>query len=261
MQTILSHLAAAALYLVCIWLLHGGRATGPALRAPAFLAMALQAAALYDFFPEPGFSTYHVGVAVAHYMLCAMVLLALLDRRCDFFRSWRWLCALAAGGSLVAALPLDPHELGADGGWSSLPHWTLATLAYGMFIVALAQMLEVLVLGRSISEHHAVVQKSLSLLDMERITFRHVTVGFVFLTLAMASGFLSSALSGQGAGGLTHKTLFVSLTWVFCAVLLVGRWRRGWRGTTAILWYAISTLCLVLSYLGTVAVIDLILQR
>jgi ABC-type uncharacterized transport system permease subunit len=44
-------------------------------------------------------------------------------------------------------------------------------------------------------------------------------------------------------------------------VLLAGRWRYGWRGRTALNWILGGTLLLVLGYLGSKFVLEVILHR
>jgi ABC-type uncharacterized transport system permease subunit len=49
--------------------------------------------------------------------------------------------------------------------------------------------------------------------------------------------------------------------WLAFAVLLFGRWRYGWRGRTALKWILTGTLLLVLGYLGSKFVREIVLGR
>jgi len=60
---------------------------------------------------------------------------------------------------------------------------------------------------------------------------------------------------------LVHKTVLSIAAWIVFAVLLWGRWRFGWRGRTAIRWTISGFVTLMLAFLGTKLVLELILQR
>ena len=258
-MSIVFHLAAVVCYGICAYYCRAN-AFNKRQRTFVYLAILCQALALYETHPEIRFVTYHFGVAIAHYALFAMIAIAITDAKGTFSNSWFGLSLFAILGSILATVQLAEHEIESDSGLNV--HFALATLAYCMFIMSTAQMLETLLRGRAISAHErADSSNSVSLLEMEHLVFRNVTWGFVFLTMTIMSGILVSIQGGAGLGGLTHKTLFAVLTWLFCAILLLGRWRQGWRGIIAMRWYAASTISLALSYLGTIFVLDLILQR
>ena len=60
---------------------------------------------------------------------------------------------------------------------------------------------------------------------------------------------------------LVHKTVLSLLAWVIFAILLWGRWSRGWRGRKAIRWTLGGFFTLMLAYFGTKLVLELILHR
>ena len=43
--------------------------------------------------------------------------------------------------------------------------------------------------------------------------------------------------------------------------LLLGRWRRGWRGTTAVRWTLTAMALLVLAFFGSKFVLEMVLHR
>jgi ABC-type uncharacterized transport system permease subunit len=49
--------------------------------------------------------------------------------------------------------------------------------------------------------------------------------------------------------------------WLTFATLLFGRWQYGWRGRTALKWILGGTLLLVLGYLGSKFVSEMLLRR
>ena len=51
------------------------------------------------------------------------------------------------------------------------------------------------------------------------------------------------------------------LGWLVFGGLLLGRFRYGWRGRTAIIWTLSGFVVLMLAYFGSKAVLELILHR
>ena len=83
----------------------------------------------------------------------------------------------------------------------------------------------------------------------------------MLLTLALLSGFLfSEQLFGKPVT-FTHKNVFSVAGWLAFATLLFGRVRYGWRGRTALRWILAGTLLLVLGYLGSKFVSEVLLHR
>jgi ABC-type uncharacterized transport system permease subunit len=96
---------------------------------------------------------------------------------------------------------------------------------------------------------------------MERLLFRVILAGFVFLTLTLATGIVfSETLFGQ-AMKFNHKTLFAVISWLIFAALLTGRHLYGWRGRTALRWTVAGFVALLLAYVGSRFVLEVILRR
>ena len=89
-----------------------------------------------------------------------------------------------------------------------------------------------------------------ALVVMERIFFRIVAVGFLFITLTLIVG----ALATQEAKGVyflfDHKTILTWLAWVFFGILLAGRRFAGWRARTALNWFWAGFVVFVVAYFG-----------
>jgi ABC-type uncharacterized transport system permease subunit len=99
------------------------------------------------------------------------------------------------------------------------------------------------------------------LLTMERLLFRIVGAGFVLLTLTLLSGAVfSDALFGR-AMKWDHKTVFAWISWGIFAALLAGRLALGWRGRTALKWALAGYAVLLLAYVGSRFVLEVVLQR
>ena len=142
-------------------------------------------------------------------------------------------------------------------------HFAIAMLAYSLFIVATVHALVMLAEEKWL--HRGVLPpflKSLPpLLEMEALLFRILLAAFVLLTLTVVSGvFFSEQLFGK-ALTFTHKTVFAILSWFIFAGLLAGHYFRGWRGRTAVHWTLAGFTMLLLAYVGSKVVLELILKR
>ncbi|HYN27072.1 MAG TPA: cytochrome c biogenesis protein CcsA, partial [Burkholderiales bacterium] len=60
---------------------------------------------------------------------------------------------------------------------------------------------------------------------------------------------------------LTHHIVLALCAWVVYAILLIGRWRLGWRGRAAIRWTLGGFVLLVLAYFGSKFVLEVLLGR
>jgi ABC-type uncharacterized transport system permease subunit len=60
---------------------------------------------------------------------------------------------------------------------------------------------------------------------------------------------------------LTHKTVFAIVSWLIFGGLLAGHYVRGWRGRTAVYWTLAGFTALLLAYVGSKVVLELILKR
>ena len=60
---------------------------------------------------------------------------------------------------------------------------------------------------------------------------------------------------------LVHKTVLSIAAWLVFGILLIGRWRFGWRGRTAIRWTMSGFVTLLLAYLGSKWVLEVLLGR
>ena len=142
-------------------------------------------------------------------------------------------------------------------------HFGIAMLAYSLFIVATVHALLMLALEKWL--HRGMLPPFLRslppLLEMEALLFRILLAAFVLLTLTVVSGvFFSEQLFGKPLT-LTHKTLFGIVSWLIFGALLAGHYFRGWRGKTAVRWTLAGFTALLLAYIGSKVVLELILKR
>ncbi len=152
-------------------------------------------------------------------------------------------------------------------------HLALAMLAYGLFtIAALHAMLMAMVerrLHRARQVGVGLGREALSgpfsalppLLTLEALLFRILALGFVMLTLTLLTGVVfSEEVFGQPLK-LNHKTLFGIISWIVFGALLLGRWLWGWRGRRALRWTMTGFVVLLLAYVGSRFVMEVVLER
>lgn len=109
-------------------------------------------------------------------------------------------------------------------------------------------------------------QSGLPLLTLERITFRFVSLGFALLSATLLVGFVfGEALYGntemQKSIRWDHKTVFSVMSWLAFAALLAGRHFFGWRGKKASRVLYAGSILLLLAYVGSRFVLEVLLGR
>ena len=100
-----------------------------------------------------------------------------------------------------------------------------------------------------------------ALLTMEKLLFRMIGFGFVLLSLTVLSGIVFSEQLFGRALTWDHKSAFTLLSWLLFAALLAGRRFRGWRGRTALSFTLAGFTTLLLAYVGSRFVLEVLLHR
>lgn len=100
-----------------------------------------------------------------------------------------------------------------------------------------------------------------ALLTMERMLFRLIGFGFVLLTCTVLSGVVFSEQLFGEAFRWDHKTIFTLLSWGLFGLLLAGRKWQGWRGRTALGFTLTGFAVLLLAYVGSRFVLEVVLHR
>lgn len=140
-------------------------------------------------------------------------------------------------------------------------HWALGIAAYGLIAAAVVHAWWMQRTEQAMRSGVAPPEGSLPLLAIERLTFRFVTAGFALLTATLLAGWwFAEHLYSQGITW-DHKRVFAALSWVVFAVLLLGRWRLGWRGRTATRMLYVGSGLLLLAYVGSRFVLEILLHR
>ncbi len=140
-------------------------------------------------------------------------------------------------------------------------HILVSLLAYSLLTLASVQAVLLAIQDQHLRNRHpgGFIRALPPLQTMETLLFEMIAVGFFLLSLALVSGFMF--LEDLFAQHLVHKTVLSITSWIVFGVLLWGRYRFGWRGRTAIGWTLGGVAVLMLAYLGSKAVLELILQR
>ena len=166
--------------------------------------------------------------------------------------------ALSVGLRLVFS---TPHTLSLEPTVGLELHILLSVLAYSLLSIAVIQAILLFVQDARLRQHHpGGFTRSLPPLEtMESLLFRMITLGFSVLSLSLLSGMIY--LEDMFAQHLVHKTILSFIAWGLFAILLIGRWRFGWRGQIAIRWAITAFITLMLAYFGSKFVLELVLQR
>ena len=169
----------------------------------------------------------------------------------------------AAGFSLLPLLLPAAHPLSNTHLAAFKAHLVISLLAYSFFTIASLHVLMMAIMERRLHRGNLpqFMQNLPPLLTMERLLFQIIFAGFVLLSLTLGSGILfSEELFGKPMQ-FTHKTIFGILSWIIFGAMLAGRALYGWRGRVAMRWTLAGFLSLLLAYIGSKFVLEVLLQR
>ena len=142
-------------------------------------------------------------------------------------------------------------------------HFLVAMLAYSLFTLAALYAVLMSIVERKL--HQNALNSSLArlppLLAMEGLLFHLIFLAFVLLTLVLGSGILFSEEIFGKPLIFDHKTLFGVASWLVFAALLLGRRIYGWRGRIALRWTITGFVFLLLAYVGSRFVTEVLLGR
>lgn len=171
---------------------------------------------------------------------------------------------LAAGGALLPALfPAPHHPLTNNLSFVLEAHILAAMFAYSLFTIGVLHAGLMSIVEKRL--HHAMLPRVFQglppLLTMETLLFRIIGAGLVLLTLTLVSGVIFADQLFGKPWQFNHKMLFGFISWCVFAVLLLGHHYKGWRGRTAVRWTVSGFIFLLLAYLGTQFVLEVLLHR
>jgi ABC-type uncharacterized transport system permease subunit len=142
--------------------------------------------------------------------------------------------------------------------WAPL-HWLLGIASYGLFGAA---VLHAGMLGaadrqmRHLAAPNPAGGSGVPLLRLERLTFQFVLAGFIALTATLVLGWWFTEVWHWD-----HKNVFSILAWLVFGGLLGGRALFGWRGRRATRWVYAGAALLLLAYVGSRFVLEVLLHR
>ncbi|MBT8140856.1 MAG: cytochrome c biogenesis protein CcsA [Gammaproteobacteria bacterium] len=145
-------------------------------------------------------------------------------------------------------------------GWALYLHLGLSLAAYAFIsFAALLTIIEPWQSARLRKRPGVATYYIPPLESLDSQTFKLIGSGFVLLSMALLTGFffLENMLSQH----LNHKVVLSILSWLVFAILLLGRWRLGWRGKTAMRLALLGFGLLLLAYFGSKWVLEVLLQR
>lgn len=146
---------------------------------------------------------------------------------------------------------------------SSLLEWHIV-LSFAAYCVLLMGCVQAIILKLQIKElkhqtiHRFWVSKLPPLQSMQSLLFDMILVGFVLLSMALCLGFL--ATYDVLAQHIAHKLVFSVLSWLVFGWLIVGHYCYGWRSNKATNMVMGGFLLLAVGFVGTKAVLELIIH-
>ncbi len=203
--------------------------------------------------PEPG-ARFGFAPALSLTLWLVLAVMMLEGRLLPLEPLRRPLACLAIGGVLLAwAVPGQVHQAGSP--WAPL-HWVLGLASYGLVGAAVVHAWLTQRAETRLRSGASLVTAGLPLLRLERLTFQFVAAGVAVLGAAVLLGAWFSP-----KWTWDHKTVFAILSWVVLAGLVAGRQLLGWRGRQAVRWVYVGSGLLLLSYVGSRFVLQVVLNR
>ena len=202
--------------------------------------------------------TFYNALSIVLFMIAGLTLLLSVAKKTEFLGLF--VLPLVVAG--VALTIIRPQVVAAASSVHGLQlHIVSSLFAFSILTIAAVQSVLLLTQDRRLRRHNldGITRAFPSLHDTERLLFQMIVIGFVLLSVALASGFLF--LEDMFEQHVAHKTILSILAWIVFALLLWGRRQFGWRGRVAMHWTLSGFGFLILAYLGSKFVRELILHR
>jgi len=264
MPDFLPYLLAAAIY-IAVAALYWRRTevAAPAPQLAVFAALAIHGWMLYrTIFVPDGMNLGLTNAFSAIFWLTALIYWG-ASLRHDLHRLQAFvLPPTALFVMLQWALP-ETHQLSYAAEPLFRLHLVIAFTAYSLFTFAALHALLMAAAERALHRKPTLIRLPdfPPLISMENLLFQIIALGFSLLTLTLASGILFSEQLFHKPLMFSHKTVFSIIAWMIFGGLLLGRWKAGWRGKTAVRWTLAGFGVLFLAYLGSKFVLEVILHR
>lgn len=268
MESILLHLLPATIYAilaaVCARGIPGRLHTPqPLVWGLLFSALITHAASLGNALYGEGNLQFGLATAMSLTLWLAMLIYALESLLTPLNGLLVWAAPVAAVAAFVPGVFAGHPQVLAIGNWAFKAHIAVAMLAFSMFTLAAFHAILMAVAERRL--HRAQLSSDPSrlppLLKLEQILFRLIGAAFVLLSITVISGvFFSNEIFGKPLA-FSHKAVFSITAWLVFGALLLGRRLRGWRGKIALRWTLTGVGFLVLAYMGSRFVLEVLLGR
>ncbi|MDO4633923.1 MAG: c-type cytochrome biogenesis protein CcsB [Eubacteriales bacterium] len=128
-------------------------------------------------------------------------------------------------------------------------HVSTAIISYGAFGVAFAVSLMFLLRMRQ-GENGFLVQHIPEPERLDLISYRAVSLGFLFLTFVMISGAIWAERAWGSYWSWDPKETWSFVTWIIYAIYLHLRISRGWKGKSAAIFAVVGFICVIFTYIG-----------
>lgn len=224
------------------------------------IACVLHAIHLYPqtFTPNGLNLTFYNTISIVLFIISSLILILSVTKKREFLGLFI-LPIVITGISLTI---LKPDIVASGANLHGLQLHILASLfAFSVLTISALQSILLFTQDQHLRKHDlsGITRALPPLNDTEKFLFQTITVGFFLLTIALVSGFIF--LENMFEQHIAHKTVLSILAWIVFALLLWGRWQFGWRGRKAMTWTLGGFAFLMLAYLGSKFVQELILNR
>jgi ABC-type uncharacterized transport system permease subunit len=146
-------------------------------------------------------------------------------------------------------------------GWELAFHVAMATTAFAFLTIGAVLAVAQVVVDRQLRSRRPLgwLRILTPVESVESGCFHSILAGFTVLTLALVTGafFVENLLAQH----LVHKVGLAIIAWVVFGILLLGRWRFGWRGRQALRWTLAGYVLLGLSYFGSKLILENLLGK
>ena len=233
----------------------------PKLPIIAFLAIALHGVLLYArVVTDDGLQLGFVDVAsLVAWVAALLLVIGALRRPLD--NLGLLVLPLAALLILPSVIWPDTRPISTERNLGTEVHVLASVLAFALLTIAACQSVLLAYQEHRLSRKRpgGLVHILPPLKIQEELLFVLIALGFVLLTLSLATGvaFVADMLAQH----LAHKTVLSVIAWLMFALLLWGRWRYGWRGRTAVRLSLGGFTVLGLAYFGSKLVLEVVLER
>lgn len=128
-------------------------------------------------------------------------------------------------------------------------HVATAVISYGAFGVACG-VSGMYLLREKFKKDDFFVKHIPSLEKLDIISYRTISLGYLFLTLVMVTGAIWAESAWGRYWAWDPKETWSFITWIIYSVYLHARITRGWKGRKAALFSVIGFICVLFTYIG-----------